>query len=135
MYYFGSFSDKTKEIWWKKLFQHETEIDTTKIDCSRSMDELSEETQAHINQIQFDEQQKLKGINNGYFLHQFLFSSILSIHLPIQYRSTDIGSNKTTGTAEKSLGCRRLTVQGTSIRSKYCSISDLTSFLGEKTNY
>ncbi|XP_055322247.1 nudC domain-containing protein 3 [Sitodiplosis mosellana] len=53
--------DKTKEIWWKKLFQHESEIDTKKIDCSRQMNELSDETQAQINQIQFDEQQKLKG--------------------------------------------------------------------------
>lgn len=33
-----------------------------KIDCSRSIEELSEQTQAQINQIQFDEQQKLKGI-------------------------------------------------------------------------
>lgn len=55
------FLDKTKQIWWKKLFQHEAEIDTTKLDCSRPIDELPEDTQAQINQIQFDEQQKLKG--------------------------------------------------------------------------
>lgn len=53
--------DKTKESWWKKLFQHEVQIDPTKIDVSRPMNELSEETQAHINKIHFDEQQKLKG--------------------------------------------------------------------------
>lgn len=53
--------DKTKEIWWKKLLQHEPNIDATKIDVSRPMDELSEQTQAYLNKIQFDEQQKLKG--------------------------------------------------------------------------
>lgn len=53
--------DKTKEIWWKKLLQHEPNIDATKIDVSRPMDELSEQTRAHLNKIQFDEQQKLKG--------------------------------------------------------------------------
>ncbi|XP_031631223.1 nudC domain-containing protein 3 [Contarinia nasturtii] len=54
--------DKTKEIWWKKLLQHEKgEIDANQIDCSRPLEELSAETQAQINQIQFDEHQKLKG--------------------------------------------------------------------------
>lgn len=40
---------------------NETEIDLNKIDCSRPIGELSEETQSEINRIQFDEQQKLKG--------------------------------------------------------------------------
>lgn len=57
--------EKTKEIWWKKLLDHEPDIDTKKIDCSRPMDELSDETQAQINRIQFDEQQKMKGKCNG----------------------------------------------------------------------
>lgn len=42
------------------------------------MDELSEETQAQINQIQFDEQQKLKGTNNV----TFDICSVNSIFLP-----------------------------------------------------
>lgn len=53
--------DKTKEIWWKKLFTHENDIDVSKIDCSRPIDELSDENQAQIHQIEYDEQQKLKG--------------------------------------------------------------------------
>lgn len=56
--------EKTKEIWWKKLLDHEPDIDVKKIDCSRPIEELSEQTQAQINQIQFDEQQKMKGIRN-----------------------------------------------------------------------
>lgn len=56
------FIDKMKEIWWKKLLQQEPDINSSKIDCSRSLNELSEETQAHIQKIQFDEQQKLKGL-------------------------------------------------------------------------
>lgn len=54
--------EKTKEIWWKKLLDHEPDIDTKKIDCSRPIGELSEQTQAQIDQIQFDEQQKMKGM-------------------------------------------------------------------------
>lgn len=51
-----------KEIWWKKLLQQEPDINSSKIDCSRPLNELSEETQAHIQKIQFDQQQKLKGL-------------------------------------------------------------------------
>lgn len=60
--YFLFVTDKIKEIWWKKLLQQEPEINSAKIDCSRPLNELSEETQAHIQKIQFDEQQKLKGL-------------------------------------------------------------------------
>lgn len=65
--------EKTKEIWWKKLLDREPDIDVKKIDCSRPIDELSEETQAQINQIQFDEQQKMKGMfvfTNSNCVHQ-----------------------------------------------------------------
>lgn len=55
------FSDKSKEIWWKKLFDHEPDINVNKIDCSRPIDELSEETQMDLERIQWDEQQKLNG--------------------------------------------------------------------------
>lgn len=58
---FRFLTEKTKEIWWKKLLEHESDIDVKQIDCSRPFDELSEETQAHLQQIQYDEQQKMKG--------------------------------------------------------------------------
>lgn len=56
-----TFLDKTKEIWWKKLFTHEKEIDVSKLDCSRPMNELSQESQSYIQKIEYDEQQKLQG--------------------------------------------------------------------------
>lgn len=56
-----SILDKQKEIWWKRLFVGDSVIDLNQIDCSRPMEELSQETQSEINRIQFDEQQKLKG--------------------------------------------------------------------------
>lgn len=61
--HFGSYFvlDKTKEIWWKKLFTHEKEIDVSKLDCSRPMNELSQESQSYIQKIEYDEQQKLQG--------------------------------------------------------------------------
>lgn len=36
-------------------------MDLKNVDCSRPIHELSEEVQAQIHQIQYDEQQKLKG--------------------------------------------------------------------------
>lgn len=64
--------EKTKEIWWKKLLEHEDDIDVKKIDCSRPFDELSEDMQAELNQIQYDEQQRLKGEqSNNEHMHAF----------------------------------------------------------------
>lgn len=54
-------TDKQKELWWKRLFNHEPDIDLNKIDYSRPIEELPEETQTELNRIQYDEQQKMKG--------------------------------------------------------------------------
>lgn len=51
-----------KDVWWERLFQNETiKVDVSRIDCLRPIEELPEETQAHLNQIQFDQRQRLKG--------------------------------------------------------------------------
>lgn len=56
-----------KEVWWEQLFQSETtKVDVSQIDCSRPIEELSEETQAHLNQIQFEQRQRLKGKSGRY---------------------------------------------------------------------
>lgn len=43
------------------MFQHEQSIDVGKIDCSRPINELSEETRRDLERIQWDEDQKMKG--------------------------------------------------------------------------
>lgn len=54
-------SDKLREVWWKRLLHNEPEIDVNRIDCSRPMEELPEDTQTEIERIQWDERQKLSG--------------------------------------------------------------------------
>ncbi|KAH8292170.1 hypothetical protein KR054_006630 [Drosophila jambulina] len=43
--------DKSKELWWERLFEGDSEIDHKKIDCERYIDELPEETQATIEKL------------------------------------------------------------------------------------
>ncbi|XP_020813036.1 nudC domain-containing protein 3 [Drosophila serrata] len=43
--------DKSKELWWERLFEGDPEIDHKKIDCERYIDELPEETQATIEKL------------------------------------------------------------------------------------
>lgn len=43
------------------MFHTEPEIDLNRIDCSRPLDELPEDTQTDIERIQWDERQKLCG--------------------------------------------------------------------------
>ncbi|EDW83778.1 uncharacterized protein Dwil_GK13789 [Drosophila willistoni] len=43
--------DKTKELWWDRLFEGQPEIDTTKLDCERYIDELPEDSQVAIEKL------------------------------------------------------------------------------------
>ncbi|XP_034665951.1 nudC domain-containing protein 3 [Drosophila subobscura] len=43
--------DKSKELWWDRLFEADAEIDTKKIDCERYIDELPDDTQATIEKL------------------------------------------------------------------------------------
>uniref|UniRef100_A0A0X3QEA5 NudC domain-containing protein 3 n=1 Tax=Schistocephalus solidus TaxID=70667 RepID=A0A0X3QEA5_SCHSO len=54
--------DKVSELWWEAAFVDEEKIDVQKIDCSRPMHELDEESQAKIAQMLFDQEQKRLGL-------------------------------------------------------------------------
>ncbi|OON23790.1 CS domain protein [Opisthorchis viverrini] len=54
--------DKVEERWWDAAFEGEDKINTRKIDCSRPMHELDEESQAKIHQLMYDQECKRKGL-------------------------------------------------------------------------
>ncbi|KAL3929511.1 MAG: hypothetical protein SGPRY_001932 [Prymnesium sp.] len=54
--------EKERETWWKSALHGEEEIDTTKVDSTRSMYDYDEETQGAIRKIMFDQDQKRKGL-------------------------------------------------------------------------
>ncbi|KAL7059702.1 hypothetical protein AAHC03_013499 [Spirometra sp. Aus1] len=54
--------DKVSELWWEAAFVDEEKIDVQKIDCSRPMHELDDESQAKIAQMLFDQEQKRLGL-------------------------------------------------------------------------
>eukprot|EP00930_Biecheleria_cincta_P067963 TRINITY_DN5495_c0_g1_i1.p1 TRINITY_DN5495_c0_g1~~TRINITY_DN5495_c0_g1_i1.p1 ORF type:complete len:366 (-),score=88.52 TRINITY_DN5495_c0_g1_i1:56-1153(-) len=52
---------KHRETWWKCVLEGDPEIDTTKVESTRSMEEYDGETQGAIRKIMFDQNQKLQG--------------------------------------------------------------------------
>eukprot|EP00931_Biecheleriopsis_adriatica_P088746 TRINITY_DN62996_c0_g1_i1.p1 TRINITY_DN62996_c0_g1~~TRINITY_DN62996_c0_g1_i1.p1 ORF type:complete len:344 (+),score=98.27 TRINITY_DN62996_c0_g1_i1:48-1079(+) len=52
---------KSRETWWKCVLEGDPEIDTTKVESTRSMEEYDGETQGAIRKIMFDQNQKLQG--------------------------------------------------------------------------
>mmetsp|Transcript_18974 Transcript_18974/g.45501 ORF Transcript_18974/g.45501 Transcript_18974/m.45501 type:complete len:339 (+) Transcript_18974:37-1053(+) len=54
--------EKERETWWKSALHGEEEIDTTKVDSTRSMYDYDSETQGAIRKIMFDQDQKRKGL-------------------------------------------------------------------------
>ncbi|CAG9813240.1 unnamed protein product [Phaedon cochleariae] len=54
--------EKCQEIWWKCLVKGEKELDISKIDCSRSYDELPEEAQSKIEELQWNQERKKLGL-------------------------------------------------------------------------
>lgn len=54
--------EKASEIWWDCLIQGETKLDLTKIDCSRPYEELSEEAQAKIQELTWNQERKRLGL-------------------------------------------------------------------------
>jgi hypothetical protein len=57
--------EKERESWWKSALHTTTtdeEIDTTKVDSTRSLYEYDGETQGAIRKIMFDQEQKRKGL-------------------------------------------------------------------------
>jgi len=53
--------EKAKEDWWNSLFIGDSEIDTTKVESKKRIDEYHPETQAAIRKILHDEQMKRTG--------------------------------------------------------------------------
>jgi len=54
--------EKERETWWKAALEGDAEIDTTKVDSTRSMYDYDDETQGAIRKIMFDQDQKRKGL-------------------------------------------------------------------------
>lgn len=54
--------EKASEIWWDCLLQSEAKLDLTKIDCSRPYEELSEEAQAKIQELTWNQERKRLGL-------------------------------------------------------------------------
>ncbi|XP_026490835.2 nudC domain-containing protein 3 [Vanessa tameamea] len=54
--------EKVQERWWNKLLNKEEEIDLSKIDCSRPLNELPEDSIAKVRELQWNQEQKLKGL-------------------------------------------------------------------------
>jgi len=53
--------EKQRQTWWKCVLEGDQEIDTTKVESTRTMDEYDGETQGAIRKIMFDQHQKTKG--------------------------------------------------------------------------
>ncbi|KAI8435752.1 hypothetical protein MSG28_003989 [Choristoneura fumiferana] len=54
--------EKVQERWWNKLLNGEEAIDLDKIDCSRPLNELPEDHIAKVRELQWNQEQKLKGL-------------------------------------------------------------------------
>jgi len=52
--------EKQRQTWWKCVLEGDNEIDTTKVESVRTMDEYDGETQGAIRKIMFDQAQKAK---------------------------------------------------------------------------
>merc|ERR1719436_1362677 len=57
--------EKQRETWWKCVLEGDPEIDTTKGESTRSMEEYDGETQGAIRKIMFDQNQKIMGKPNS----------------------------------------------------------------------
>lgn len=53
--------EKVRHTWWKCVFEGDEEIDTTKVESTRRIDEYDGETQGAIRKIMFDQNQKAQG--------------------------------------------------------------------------
>ncbi|CAH0398003.1 unnamed protein product [Chilo suppressalis] len=54
--------EKVQERWWNRFLNSEEPIDLSKIDCSRPLDELPEDHIAKVRELQWNQEQKLKGL-------------------------------------------------------------------------
>lgn len=53
--------EKTEERFWTAVCKGDPEIDRTKVDSTRNIDDFDEQTQTDFQQVMYDHQQKLMG--------------------------------------------------------------------------
>lgn len=54
--------EKSRECWWPAVLRGDPEIDTSKVDSSKRIDEYDPETQGALRKIMFDQNQKARGL-------------------------------------------------------------------------
>ncbi|XP_053607783.1 nudC domain-containing protein 3 [Plodia interpunctella] len=54
--------EKVQERWWNRFLNSEEAIDLSKIDCSRPLNDLPEDHIAKVRELQWNQEQKLKGL-------------------------------------------------------------------------
>lgn len=54
--------EKVQEMWWDCFLKSENKIDLSKMDCSRPFHELSEEAQAKIEELTYNQERKRRGL-------------------------------------------------------------------------
>ncbi|XP_047516132.1 nudC domain-containing protein 3 [Pieris napi] len=54
--------EKVQERWWDRLLNNEEPINLDKIDCSRALNELPEDHIAKVRELQWNQEQKMKGL-------------------------------------------------------------------------
>ncbi|XP_049869174.1 nudC domain-containing protein 3 [Pectinophora gossypiella] len=57
--------EKVQERWWNKLLNKEEPIDLSKIDCSRPLYELPDDHIAKVRELQWNQEQKMKGLQTS----------------------------------------------------------------------
>eukprot|EP01039_Chlorochromonas_danica_P002710 gene2710-2960_t len=62
--------EKTRETWWKSVIQGHPEIDTTKVDSTKSLYDYDEQTQAAIRKIVHEQRLKIQGVKTAEELQQ-----------------------------------------------------------------
>ena len=54
--------EKADERIWSTILKGDTEIDTTKVNNTKALSDFDEETQAAIEKLRYDQEQKMKGL-------------------------------------------------------------------------
>lgn len=54
--------EKATEVIWKTVIVGDVEIDTTKVDNSKKIDEFDDETQGHLRKVLYEQERKRMGL-------------------------------------------------------------------------
>lgn len=77
--------EKIKPTWWASAFTGDSEIDTSRVDSTRKIDEYDATTQGAIRKAMFDQQQQQRGLRSSddLILEQMLAKAKRAPHSPI----------------------------------------------------